>query len=45
MLQTAYVTRQKMVFDLSDRTVYWCENRRWDRIEKRQLHSVRPGAC
>ena len=23
-----------MVYDLTEKTVYWCENRNWDKIEK-----------
>ena len=26
-----------MVFDTADRTVYWCENREWDKIEKKRI--------
>lgn len=26
-----------MVFDATDRTVYWCENRRWDEVRTREL--------
>ena len=26
-----------MVFDVTDMTVYWCENRQWDKIQKRYL--------
>lgn len=24
-----------MVFDVTEMTVYWCENRQWDQIQKR----------
>ena len=26
-----------MVFDVTDMVVYWCENRQWDKIQKRYL--------
>ena len=26
-----------MVFDVDARTVYWCENREWDRIQTKKL--------
>ena len=26
-----------MVFDVGERTVYWCENKEWDKVEKREL--------
>ena len=35
--QTECPTVVSMVFDVGARTVYWCENRRWDKINKYQL--------
>jgi hypothetical protein len=32
--QTVCPTVVSMVFDAEENTVYWCENREWDRIEK-----------
>ena len=26
-----------MVFDVTEMSVYWCENRQWDKIQKRYL--------
>lgn len=26
-----------MVFDISENTVYWCENRKWDNIHSKKL--------
>ena len=37
--QTVCPTVVSMVFDVSERTVYWCENREWNRIRKRTLRS------
>ena len=27
-----------MVFDVTEMTVYWCENRQWNQIKKKQFH-------
>jgi len=35
--QTVCPTVVSMVFDVSENTVWWCENRQWERIEKRRL--------
>ncbi|WKY44400.1 hypothetical protein Q5O14_17615 [Eubacteriaceae bacterium ES2] len=35
--QTVCPTVISMVFDVDDNTVYWCENRDWDHIEKKQM--------
>ena len=35
--QTACPTVVSMVFDVTERTVYWCENREWENISKRSL--------
>ena len=35
--QTACPTVVSMVFDVEANTVYWCENRRWDNIRKKQM--------
>ena len=32
-----------MVFDVGERTVYWCEDRRWDRIRTVKLRERDPG--
>ena len=37
--QTVCPTVVSMVFDVGERTVYWCENREWDRIEQRRLQT------
>ena len=38
--QTACPTVVSMVFDVADRTVYWCENREWDRIERWKMGEI-----
>lgn len=35
--QTVCPTVVSMVFDVSENTVYWCENRSWDQIERKHL--------
>ena len=35
--QTACPTVVSMVFDVEANTVYWCENRRWEDIRKKQM--------
>lgn len=35
--QTICPTVVSMVFDVTENTVYWCENRDWDHIEKKQI--------
>lgn len=35
--QTVCPTVVSMVFDVDERTVWWCENREWDRLQKRKL--------
>lgn len=35
--QTVCPTVVSMVFDVSDNIVYWCENREWNQVEKKQL--------
>lgn len=35
--QTVCPTVVSMVFDVTERTVYWCENREWDNIQKQIL--------
>ncbi len=35
--QTTCPTVVSMVFDVTDKIVYWCENRDWDNIEKRKI--------
>lgn len=30
-------TTVSMVFDIADNMVYWCENREWDKIEKKKI--------
>lgn len=35
--QTVCPTVVSMVFDVEENTVYWCENREWNQIEKHQL--------
>lgn len=39
--QTACPTVVSMVFDLSENTIHWCENRNWERIEKYEMHDRR----
>ena len=36
--QTICPTVVSMVFDLTERTVYWCEQREWDNISKLTFH-------
>ena len=38
--QTLCPTVASMVFDVEEKTVYWCENRQWDKIEKKTLHGI-----
>lgn len=38
--QEACPTVVSMVYDVTDRTVYWCENRKWDKIEIRRLYQM-----
>lgn len=38
--QTVCPTVVSMVFDATDKVVYWCENRRWNQIEKYSLRSA-----
>ncbi len=26
-----------MVFDISENIVFWCENRKWDQVEKKKI--------
>lgn len=35
--QTLCPTVVSMVFDTAGRTVYWCENREWDKIERKKI--------
>ena len=35
--QTVCPTVLSMVFDVDERTVFWCENREWEKVERRQL--------
>ena len=35
--QTVCPTVVSMVYDLTEKTVYWCTERQWDRIEQRKL--------
>lgn len=35
--QTICPTVVSMVFDVTDNMVYWCENREWDKIEKKKI--------
>ena len=35
--QTVCPTVVSMVFDVSENTVYWCENREWDQIEQKKI--------
>ena len=35
--QTVCPTVVSMVYDLTDKTVYWCTERQWDKIEQRKL--------
>ena len=35
--QTECPTVVSMVFDVSDMTVYWCEERRWEKVHRRKL--------
>lgn len=35
--QTVCPTAVSMVFDVAEKTVYWCENREWDKIEKKKI--------
>ncbi|NMP38245.1 MAG: hypothetical protein GX051_09050 [Clostridiales bacterium] len=35
--QTVCPTAVSMVFDVTDRTVYWCENREWDKVQLKSL--------
>jgi hypothetical protein len=35
--QTVCPTVVSMVFDVGERTVYWCENREWDKIRRHRL--------
>ncbi|MGN1165145.1 MAG: hypothetical protein ACI4S2_01790 [Lachnospiraceae bacterium] len=36
--QTVCPTVVSMVFDVTEREIYWCENREWDEIQHQQLH-------
>ena len=36
--QTVCPTVVSMVFDVAEMTVYWCENRKWDRVNKKKLN-------
>ena len=36
--QTECPTVVSMVFDVTERTVYWCENRKWDSINKKKFN-------
>ena len=35
--QTVCPTVVSMVFDVAEKTVHWCENRDWDKIEKKTI--------
>lgn len=35
--QTICPTVVSMVFDIADNMVYWCENRKWNKIEKKKI--------
>lgn len=35
--QTVCPTVVSMVFDVSEKTVYWCENREWEKVGKKNL--------
>ena len=36
--QTVCPTEVSMVFDVTERTVYWCEKRQWDRIQQQKIN-------
>ena len=38
--QTVCPTVVSMVYDVTERTVYWCENRNWDQLEKFDFREV-----
>jgi hypothetical protein len=38
--QTVCPTVISMVFDVTDNIVYWCENRDWNHIEKREVFNI-----
>ena len=35
--QTVCPTVVSMVYDVTNKNVYWCENRQWDQISKKKL--------
>ncbi|MBO4453008.1 MAG: hypothetical protein J5793_03645 [Clostridia bacterium] len=43
--QTFCPTVVSMVFDVAGRTVYWCEDRRWDDIKKKKLRAAAESAA
>lgn len=38
--QTICPTVVSMVFDIADSMVYWCENREWDKVEKKKISEI-----
>ena len=41
--QTVCPTVVSMVFDVGENTVYWCENREWEKIQKKVMIRVSTG--
>lgn len=41
--QTVCPTVVSMVFDVEEKTVYWCENREWDKVSKTKIKNGRMG--
>lgn len=39
-LQAICPTVVSMVFDTTENMVYWCENREWNKIEKKKIRST-----
>ena len=38
--QTICPTVVSMVFDIAENIVYWCENREWNKVEKRKISEI-----
>lgn len=38
--QTICPTVVSMVFDIEDNMVYWCENREWNKVEKKKISEI-----
>lgn len=38
--QTICPTVVSMVFDIADNMVYWCENREWNKVEKKKISEI-----